>query len=345
MEISRYNYTSKRHTTSYLSCGPKDGDLIVMMHGWPDLSISWEAQLKFFGAKGFHAVAPDMRGYGQSSIHNKKNDYCMKEIVADMTELLSGLGQKEAIWIGHDWGSPVAWNIALHEPDKVKGIVSLCVPFGWGGHPKSYLSTVNRNTYPIDEYPYGQWDYMFFYLDNFELVLKQMEEDIKKFLAITFRRPSDETISMFNTAKGYKSPTALITKNGGWFRQNGYQGLKSMPEIKFDKQILSNEKSQFYIDTFLKNGLRGPNSWYMNGSKNDDYAQELGGFTPITKPVLFIAGENDSVLTPETNSHNAMVCTNLTEKSLQTGHWMAMEKPVEVNTTIYSWINENFIKL
>ena len=64
---------------------------------------------------------------------------------------------------------------------------------------------------------------MFFYLDNFELVLDQMEEDLEKFLAITFRRPSDETISMFNTAKGYKSPTALITKNGGWFRQDGYR--------------------------------------------------------------------------------------------------------------------------
>ena len=80
----------------------------------------------------------------------------------------------------------------------------------------------------------------------------------------------------------------------------------------------------------------------MNGSKNDDYAKELGGFTPITKPVLFIAGENDSVLTPETNSHNAMACTNLTEKSLPTGHWMAMEKPKEVNLIILSWLNASF---
>ena len=217
-----------------------------------------------------------MRGYGSSSIPENHSDYCMKEIVEDMIELLSSLGHNEAIWVGHDWGSPVVWNIALHHPEVVKGLVSLCVSFGWGGHPNSYLSTVNRDVYPIDEYPYGQWDYMFFYLDNFELVLDQMEEDLEKFLAITFRRPSDETISMFNTAKGYKSPTALITKNGGWFRQDGYVGLNSMPEIRFDEQIFSGDKAQFYIDTFKKNGLRGPNSWYMNGSKNDDYAKELG---------------------------------------------------------------------
>ena len=114
-----------------------------------------------------------------------------------------------------------------------------------------------------------------------------MEEDLEKFLAITFRRPSEETISMFNTAEGYKSPTALITKNGGWFRQDSYQGLNTMPEIKFDEKIFSDEKAKFYLDTFKKNGLRGPNSWYMNGLKNDDYVKELGGFTQITKTCTF----------------------------------------------------------
>ena len=342
MEITEHSFSSDRHTSFYLSCGPENGQPIIMLHGWPDLSIGWEEQLKFLGAQGYHAIAPDMRGYGSSSIPENQSDYCMKEIVADMMELLSSIGQKEAIWVGHDWGSPVIWNIALHHPEAVKGLVSLCVSFGWGGHPNSYLSTVNSDVYPIDEYPYGQWDYMFFYLDNFELVLEQMEEDLEKFLAITFRRPSEETISMFNTAEGYKSPTALITKNGGWFRQDGYLGLNTMPEIKFDNKIFSDKKAKFYIDTFKKNGLRGPNSWYMNGAKNDDYAKELGGFTTISKPVLFIAGENDSVLTPETNSHNAMACTNLTEKSLPTGHWMAMEKPDEVNQALSSWIQKNF---
>ena len=80
----------------------------------------------------------------------------------------------------------------------------------------------------------------------------------------------------------------------------------------------------------------------MNGIRNDNYAKELGGFTSITKPVLFIAGENDSVLTPETNSHNVMACSNLTEKSLPTGHWMAMEKPDEVNQALANWLSANF---
>ena len=140
MEIKSFEHISERHKTSYLSCGPVDAQPIIMLHGWPDLSIGWEEQLKFFGAQGYHAIAPDMRGYGSSSIPENHSDYCMREIVEDMIELLSSLGHKEAIWVGHDWGSPVVWNIALHHPEVVKGLVSLCVSFGWGGHPNSYLS-------------------------------------------------------------------------------------------------------------------------------------------------------------------------------------------------------------
>ena len=127
MTITEHSFSSKRHTSFYLSCGPEDGLPIIMLHGWPDLSIGWEEQLKFFGAQGYHAIAPDMRGYGSSSIPENQSDYCMKEIVVDMMELLSSLGHKEAIWVGHDWGSPVVWNIALHHPEAVKGLVSLCV--------------------------------------------------------------------------------------------------------------------------------------------------------------------------------------------------------------------------
>ena len=82
------------------------------IHGWPELSISWRNQLGFFSNLGFHAIAPDMRGYGQSSIYDKHADYCQEEIVKDMIELHTHLGGGEAIWVGHDWGSPVVWNIA-----------------------------------------------------------------------------------------------------------------------------------------------------------------------------------------------------------------------------------------
>ena len=91
MEIKENKLSTERHTTFYLSCGPEDGPLAILIHGWPDLSLGWHHQLRHLGSLGFHAIAPDMRGYGKSTIHKNKSDYCQKEIVEDMLELFNSL--------------------------------------------------------------------------------------------------------------------------------------------------------------------------------------------------------------------------------------------------------------
>ena len=119
MPITTHRTSSTRHSTFYRACGPADGPLVIMTHGWPELSISWRHQLVFLGNLGYRAIAPDMRGYGGSSLYDTKGAYAQTEIVQDMIELIDSLGREKAVWIGHDWGSPVAWNVALHHPDRV----------------------------------------------------------------------------------------------------------------------------------------------------------------------------------------------------------------------------------
>src|SRR5437763_16921675 len=97
--------TSSRHTTFYLAAGAR-GVPIVFLHGWPELSRTWRRQLHVFGALGFRAVAPDLRGYGRSSIYERHEDYRLELAVADMLELLDALGAEKAVWVGHDWGAP-----------------------------------------------------------------------------------------------------------------------------------------------------------------------------------------------------------------------------------------------
>src|SRR5690348_17596045 len=109
---------SARHTSFYLACGAEDAPAIVFVHGWPELSISWRHQLPAFASLGFRAIAPDMRGYGRSSTYGKHADFAQREIVADMIELADSLNIDKAIWVGHDWGSPVVWNLASHHPDR-----------------------------------------------------------------------------------------------------------------------------------------------------------------------------------------------------------------------------------
>jgi pimeloyl-ACP methyl ester carboxylesterase len=255
-----------------------------------------------------------------------------------MVELHKGQQHDKAIWIGHDWGSLVVWNLGLHHSKLVKGLGSLCVPFGWGGHPDTYLSHIDRELYPENEYPYGQWDYMYYYYENFALACKQMEEDPHKMIKLNFTKPSDEFKGCFNAGIGAKSMTASIRNNGGWFKHANFNGLNSIPDVPVDSDLISESEAQIYGNFLEKNGFFGPNSWYVNGEKNDQYAKELNQFTTIDCPVLFIQATYDSVLTSNFNTHNKMVCTNLTEKEVKSGHWMAREKPIETNKIIKDWI-------
>src|SRR5471032_3569942 len=102
--VTEHVAKSSRHSSFYLACGPEDGPLIVFVHGWPELSISWRHQLPAFAALGFRCVAPDMRGYGRSNTYTRHEVFAQELIVADMLELLASLGRETAVRIGPDWG-------------------------------------------------------------------------------------------------------------------------------------------------------------------------------------------------------------------------------------------------
>src|SRR5260221_7922151 len=114
MTVTEHTTKSARHATFYLASGPENGTPIIFVHGWPELSISWRHQLPCFAGLRFRAIAPDMRGYGRSSVYSKHEDYALANTVQDMIELLDSLGHEKAIWVGHDWGSPVVWSLASH---------------------------------------------------------------------------------------------------------------------------------------------------------------------------------------------------------------------------------------
>lgn len=97
--ISR-RFASPRHTTQYLECGPSDGPLLIFLHGWPELGLIWRAQMNAFAQRGWHCIAPDMRGYGGSSAPDATSAYANAHVVDDMAELHDHLGGKPAIWVG-----------------------------------------------------------------------------------------------------------------------------------------------------------------------------------------------------------------------------------------------------
>jgi len=116
VQIEEHEFNNGEVKTFYLSAGPKNGPLLILVHGWPGLAETWKPQLSAFAAFGFHVVAPDMRGYGRSTVTRETADYRLERIVLDMLALLAHLERQEAIWIGHDWGAAAVWALAAHYP-------------------------------------------------------------------------------------------------------------------------------------------------------------------------------------------------------------------------------------
>jgi pimeloyl-ACP methyl ester carboxylesterase len=106
-----------------------EGPLVVLCHGFPELAYSWRHQIPALAGAGFRVVAPDMRGFGRSSAPTAVEAYDIVQLCADMTGLLDALGEQSAIFVGHDWGANVVWQLALQQPQRVRAVVGLSVPF------------------------------------------------------------------------------------------------------------------------------------------------------------------------------------------------------------------------
>lgn len=105
------------------------GPLVVLCHGFPELAFSWRHQIPALTAAGYRVLAPDMRGFGESAAPSAIESYDVVELCADMTGLLDELDAREAVFVGHDWGANVVWQLAVREPERVRAVAGLSVPF------------------------------------------------------------------------------------------------------------------------------------------------------------------------------------------------------------------------
>ncbi|HUA11993.1 MAG TPA: alpha/beta hydrolase [Solirubrobacteraceae bacterium] len=106
-----------------------EGPLVLLLHGFPELGFSWRHQIPVLARAGYRVAAPDMRGFGQSSIPESVDAYDVEHLVADVTGLLDALGEQSAIVVGHDWGANVAWSTAIMASERVRAVAGLSVPF------------------------------------------------------------------------------------------------------------------------------------------------------------------------------------------------------------------------
>jgi pimeloyl-ACP methyl ester carboxylesterase len=324
-------HETARHRTSWIEAGPAEGPLMILLHGWPELGLVWRHQLEHFAASGWRCIAPDMRGYGNSSAPTSLAAYSVRELVADMVELHDALGGSPALWVGHDWGSAVAWAIAAHHAGRCRGAVSLCVPYLSGGLAlQNLLPLVDRDLYPIEKFPAGQWDYWLFYSEHFHRAACAFEADVRATMTALYRRASADLLNR-------PALTATVRANRGWFGPSGRP-----PTIPRDDTLLAQNDFERLVTAFEATGFAGANAWYMNDTANLAYAAEAPNFGRISLPVLFVHAAWDPVCRTTSGAMADPMqedCPNLSEAIIAAGHELMLEKPAELNTAISKWLD------
>jgi pimeloyl-ACP methyl ester carboxylesterase len=288
-----------------------DGAPVVFAHGWPELSYSWRHQLPAVAAAGYRAVAPDMRGYGGSSRPEPIEDYDIEHLTGDLVGLLDDLDEEKAVFVGHDWGSMVVWQLALLHPERVAGVVGMSVPF------------LPRAPMPPTELFRAMFGENFFYILYFQEP-GVADADLGRDTAMTMRRLL----------------AGLTT--GGMSSEGDDRGfVERLPEPDRLPDWLTQEELDHYVAEFTRTGFTGGVNWYRNFDRNWRLTAKLEG-AKVEAPSLFVGGGLDPVLTLSPPSmmdgwlsdHRGTVIVE------GAGHWVQQERPAEVNAALLSFLDQ-----
>jgi len=292
------------------------GPLVVLCHGFPELSHSWRHQLPALAEAGYHAVAPDMRGYGGSSRPDAVDAYDILHLTGDILGLMDVLGEERAVLVGHDWGAPVVWNLAVREPGRVRGVVGMSVPY------------TPRSQHP----PTAIWTRLFG--DNWFYILYFQEPgvadaDLGRDAATTLRR-------LMCAVAGVPSAESLALMTGP---RDGRGMVDRLPEPAGLPDWLPPADLDHYVSVFARTGFTGGLNWYRNFDRNWELTPELAG-ARVEVPALFVAGEGDPVLVMASLDAMREQVTDLRDVVVVpgAGHWVQQEKPDEVNAAVLGFL-------
>ncbi len=306
----------------YAACGR--GPLVVLCHGFPESWYSWRHQLTALARAGFHAVAPDMRGYGQTDRPEAIDQYTLFHLVGDVVGLVDALGESQAVVVGHDWGAPVAWHAALMRPDRFRAVAALSVPF----RPWS-------PTRPTSVMP--QTDEALFYQLYFQppgVAEREFERDPAHAIRTLLVGGSGDAPR--RAEGGPRLAAGMASRTQGW--------LANMPQVGHTLPAWITERDiDFYAAEFRASGFRGPLNWYRNIDRNWEL---LGAFkgAKVGVPALYVAGDRDLVVSfPNMDRVIAGLSAHVpglrrTIMLPGCGHWTQQERPAEVNAALIEFL-------
>ena len=290
---------------------------ILLLHGFPESARSWRHQLPALGAAGYHAIAPDLRGYGRSSRPAAVSDYRTEVVSADLLGLLDETGHEQAVFVGHDWGALVLWDLARLHPERVRAVIAASVPFPfWPARPTEFLRAVMGDS--------------FFYMLYFQDVgpgERELEADVRRTLSIVLWNGSAQGFTMRG---GSRPPEPRPAAGTGFLTDQ-----LAPPPLPWT--WLTEEDFERFVDDFGTSGFFGPLSYYRNLDANYDRLLDRPP-SVLTMPCWHVTGDRDVVLLMTGNADRRMAedIPGFRGQLVlpDVGHWTQQESPAEFTAAL-----------
>ncbi|WVZ81368.1 hypothetical protein U9M48_028754 [Paspalum notatum var. saurae] len=236
---------------------------VLLLHGFPELWYTWRHQMRALAAAGYRAVAPDLRGYGDSSgaapeLDDPAGQYTALHVVGDLVALIDALGEERVFVAAHDWGALTAWSLCLFRPDRVRALVALSAAYT----PRSAALK------PVD-------GLRALYGDDFYICRIQEPGAIEAEFA---RLGTELVIRKF--LAGSRTPGPLFIPKGGWGSPDDEVPLPSW---------VTEEDLKYYTSKFEKTGFTGPLKYY----RIQDFIHKGGfkKFVPLLDDVVVVMND------------------------------------------------------
>ena len=278
------------------------GNPIILCHGWPELAFSWRHQMDALAAAGYHVIAPNQRGYGNSSGPAEVFDYDIVHLSGDLVGLLDHFGYEDATFVGHDWGANVVWSAAVLHPTRVNKVIALSVPYMERGEvpPLTFIeSIVGSDSYFVH-----------------------------------FNRQPGVADAVFDANAG-QFLRNLYRKN-----EPAAEPEPGMPLINLahaetprGEPVMSDGELAVFVDAFEASGFTPSVNWYRNVDRNWELMEDVDPI--VRQQALMIYGARDTVMRAP---HLEAIVPRVEVVELNCGHWIQQELPEETTRLILEWL-------
>lgn len=326
------------------------GPLVLLLHGFPEVGYSWRRQLGPLADAGYHAVAPDLPGYGRSYVPEDTSGYCITRIVDALADLVAALGAQDAIVVGHDWGAPIAWTCAWTRPDVFRAVMAVGNPFGGRGIFALPGNTLGQRR-PSEVGREIAGDDLVWYAEYFQqpgVAEREFDEDPRGFLTDVYygfsgTRGLDHGTPPPDLTFFDRHPEAIVPllRTTGLCLRPGERLRDRCETPKRLPEWLTAEDLDHYVAEFEQSGMGGAYGYYRALDLDWELLAPFVG-TPVRIPAFFVGADRDA---PTMWAREAIADLPVQVPQLRgirilndCGHWIAQEKAEEFTPILLDFV-------